>query len=231
MKWMKYGITLSRLTENDIELVRYWRNRPEIRNTMIYRKYISKDRQKKWFSSINNNYNYYYLIIYKNEKIGLIHNKNVECKDSSSEAGIFIWNDTYDFVPFLASLLLCEIGFYVLYGGDSYVRVLRSNARAYEYNLLLGYEVIEDVSELDYIRMKLTKESFKLSTEKIRKTMLINTKSDGRVFLVLEPHDYHSGLAQMMEQLYIEPVLAVSPGSIDREDTDGNIIYSGIPNI
>jgi len=74
MKWMKYGITLSRIKEEDIELVRYWRNKPDIKNTMIYRKYISKQQQKKWFASINNNNNYYYLIIYNNEKIGLIYN-------------------------------------------------------------------------------------------------------------------------------------------------------------
>lgn len=231
MKWMKYGITLSRIKEEDIELVRYWRNKPDIKNTMIYRKYISKPQQKKWFASINNNNNYYYLIIYNNERIGLIYNKNVENKDSSSEAGIFFWNKKYDYVPFLASLLLCEIGYYVLFGGDSYIKVLRSNNRAMDYNRLLGYKIIENDPELDYIRMKLTRDSFKDSTEKIRKTVLINTQSDGRIFLVLEKHDYESGLAQMMERMYIDPVIAVSPHSVDRAVEEGNIIYSGIPNI
>jgi len=231
MKWMKYGITLSRITEDDIELVRYWRNKPDIKNTMLYRKYISKAQQKKWFKSVNNNNNYYYLIIHRNEKIGLIYNKNVESLDSSSEAGIFIWNDEHDFVPFLASLLLCEIGFYVLFGGDSYIKVLRSNDRAMDYNLLLGYEIIEDDPKLDYIKMRLTRDLFKNATEKIRKTVLINTKSDGRLFLYLEKHDYESGLAAMMERMYIDPVVAVAPESVDRVEEDGTVIYSGIPNI
>jgi hypothetical protein len=260
MKWMKYGITLSRLTEDDIELVRRWRNKRHIRETMLYKKYISKDQQKKWFASVNNNNNSYYLIIYKNKKIGLINNKNIKSDDSSSEAGIFVWNDHYDFVPLIASLLLCEIGFYVLKGGDSHIKVLSTNQRALDYNTILGYEVLEDDAaqklsdsenkwdennpqhifhdpekEIDeknpppsIIKLKLTKEMFRVNTEKIRKTVHVSTHSDGRLYLVLEKHDFESELAQMMENLYVFPMMAEVPGTIDCIEENGCKTYSGI---
>ncbi len=226
MKWNRYGITLSRITIEDIELVRNWRNNPVVSKNMIYRDYITPEQQVKWFHSINNNQNSYYLIIYKNEKIGLINNKNIETRDSSSEAGIFIWNDTYDFAPLLASVLLCEIGFYIMKGGDSYAKVLKKNTRAIEYNTIIGYDVIENKPKSRQIKMKLTKENFRTRTEKLRKTIMINTNSNGELTLELEKHDYESGLAQMMENLYVFPVMNEDP-TVTCVERSGSKIYAG----
>lgn len=226
MKWNRYGITLSRITEDDIELVRNWRNDPIVTRNMIYRDYITKEQQKEWFRSINNNNNSYYLIIYKNEKIGLINNKNIVTKDKSSEAGIFIWNDTFDFAPLLASVVLCEIGFYILKGGDSYAKVLRTNTRAIDYNTIIGYDIIEDDPKKNYIRIHLTRENFRIRTEKLRKTIMINTNSNGELTLELEKHDYESGLAQMMEALYIKPIMLEDP-AVTCVDYNGGKLYAG----
>ena len=54
----KYGISLERLTEEDIELVRQHRNSEFIRKRMFYQKMITEEEQKKWFQSINNDFNY-----------------------------------------------------------------------------------------------------------------------------------------------------------------------------
>lgn len=43
----KYGITLERLTEADIELVRQHRNSELIRRRMFYQKQITEEEQKK----------------------------------------------------------------------------------------------------------------------------------------------------------------------------------------
>jgi UDP-4-amino-4,6-dideoxy-N-acetyl-beta-L-altrosamine N-acetyltransferase len=227
MKWTRYGITLSRIKEDEIELVRRWRNDPIVSKNMIYRGYITEEQQKKWFQSINNNSNSYYIIIYRDEKIGLINNKNIVTKDKSSEAGIFIWNDTYDFAPLLASVLLCEIGFYIMKGGDSYAKVLKKNKRAKEYNTIIGYDIIENKPRSRYIKIKLTKENFKARTEKLRKTIMVNTNSNGELSLELEKHDYKSGLAQLMENQYIFPLMWEDP-SIKCVDFNGGKIYSGI---
>ena len=69
----QYGVTYSRVTEADIELIRHWRNQPFIRDTMQFKEYITPEMQKKWFERINNKYNYYFLIEVDGNKRGLIN--------------------------------------------------------------------------------------------------------------------------------------------------------------
>ena len=94
MKLQKYGITLERLTESDIELVRKYRNSAEIKNFMQFRKRITRSMQKKWFESIDNYLNYYFIIIYDGKKIGLINIKNIDWVKNTdvSESGLFLWD-------------------------------------------------------------------------------------------------------------------------------------------
>ncbi len=205
MKWKKYGITLSRITEGDIELVRQWRNHPDIMKTMQFREYITPEMQKKWFDSINNLHNHYYIIQYKNEKIGLINNKNIDWEKQTSEAGIFIWNDSFNFAALLASLLLCEIGFYVVpgqeKGGVSFINVLRDNKFAIDYNKLLGYEIYHDDPAENTVRYILTRENFEKHTQKLREAALKLSGGDAAIYLIIEKHDYDYGFAQVIESI------------------------------
>ena len=52
-----YGIVLRRLTLEDIEQVRHWRNDPEINRWMIYQDRITSKQQREWFETINNPFN------------------------------------------------------------------------------------------------------------------------------------------------------------------------------
>ena len=201
MKWIKYGITLSRITENDIELVRQWRNHPDIMKTMQFRDFITPEMQKKWFHSINNNNNFYYIIQFKNDKIGMINNKNVDWTERTSEAGIFIWDESHDFAPLLASLLLCEAGFYILQGGNSFVRTLRTNNKAIDYNLMLGYELYKDDPSEATQLYRLTCENFENNARKLREAALRHSGNDPMMYMILEKHDYESGLAQFIESM------------------------------
>ena len=86
----KYGIKLIRLKQEDIELVRLKRNSLDINELMHDRVIISFEMQYKWFQSINNIYNNYFIIIYNNEKIGLVNGKNSDYEKRQSEGGMFI---------------------------------------------------------------------------------------------------------------------------------------------
>ena len=102
MKLSKYGITLARLREEDTELVRQWRNSPQITQFMEYREYITPEMQQDWFKSIDNFDNFYFVIEYEGKKIGLINSSKIEWDTVSSEGGIFLWDEQYyeTFVPF-----------------------------------------------------------------------------------------------------------------------------------
>ena len=108
----KYGIQLKKITIDDIELIRIKRNADNISSKMIYRGYISMDQQIEWFKSINNFNNFYYLIIYNQQPIGLINDRNLDWENLTSEAGLFIWESNYlkTIVPALASLTIIELG-------------------------------------------------------------------------------------------------------------------------
>lgn len=165
----KYGITLSRLTENDIELVRYWRNHESINQYMLFRDYITPEMQKAWFEQINTPFHYYMLITYNNEAIGVINVKNVNLEEGFGEGGIFIWAQAYwkGYVPTLASLLMLEFTFDIIPDFDfSVVRVLKSNIVATKYNKALGYVPIPD-QNTDNLVYVLTRRKYKTKTTRL----------------------------------------------------------------
>ena len=83
----QYDIKLSRLSSEDIELVRFHRNSQRIQQFMAYKKTISQRQQENWFKSIDNKLNYYFIIEYQGEKIGLINCKNVVENQMVGEGG------------------------------------------------------------------------------------------------------------------------------------------------
>ncbi|MCX6219206.1 UDP-4-amino-4,6-dideoxy-N-acetyl-beta-L-altrosamine N-acetyltransferase [Spirosoma sp.] len=65
-------ITLTPLTETDIELVRTWRNSPEVAQYMYTSEPITAEQQKAWFDRIQqDSSSRYWLIEYNDKKIGL----------------------------------------------------------------------------------------------------------------------------------------------------------------
>ena len=141
----QYGVTLTRIDEANIELVRYWRNQSDIINFMEYKNYITPSNQKKWFASVNNKWNYYFIIEFENKKIGLINVKNYMPHEGFGEGGIFIWDKDYlySFAPAFSSL--CLLNFMLVKLNvckKSRIRILNNNQRAIDYNKMLGYKLL-----------------------------------------------------------------------------------------
>jgi hypothetical protein len=205
MKFFKYGITLERLREEDIEMVRQWRNSDPVRMNMNYREIISPEQQREWFKSINT-VNFHYVIFqYQGEKIGLLNDKNIDWESLSSETGIFVGRPEFyhSFVPYLVSVAGIETLFYFLGWKKQYAHVLRTNANAVKYNLQLGYRLCEGQEGTDHQRYELTRESFEHTAGKIRKMVRSVAGSDTKSKLLIEPGDYKTGIAQKFEDLFI----------------------------
>jgi UDP-4-amino-4,6-dideoxy-N-acetyl-beta-L-altrosamine N-acetyltransferase len=65
-------IVLKLLTKEDIELVRIWRNSPEVSQFMYTENKISVEQQVAWFEKIkDDNTSKFWIIEYDNQKIGL----------------------------------------------------------------------------------------------------------------------------------------------------------------
>lgn len=168
----QYGITLRRITFEDIEQIRQWRNQPEIRKRMAFKKYITKKMQEKWFSTINNKYNYYFIIHYDGKDIGVINCKNVNEKEAYGEGGIFISDPDYigSMAPVFATLCLINAIFYVLkFSNKSFVQILQNNSVSIAYNKSIGYSLIPGQEKVKNQWYVLTKEDYELKAGKINK--------------------------------------------------------------
>ena len=70
---MKNDIVLRPLTDEDLEMVRQWRNSPDISRYMYTDNYISEDDQIAWFERIKNNPTcQYWIIEYERKSLGVV---------------------------------------------------------------------------------------------------------------------------------------------------------------
>lgn len=168
----QYGIVLKRITEADIELIRQWRNHPDIRKKMAYKKYITQKMQKKWFAGVDNKFNYYFLIMHENEPVGVINAKNLNPDEGYGEGGIFVWKKELlsTHIPVFATLCLLNFVFDVInVSNKSFIQVLKTNPQAIKYNRALGYRLIPHQEKLVNQWYILTREDYKRNAASIIK--------------------------------------------------------------
>ena len=214
----EFGITLRRLTLEDIELVRQKRNSEEIRQVMQFREEITPEMQLKWFESINNFENYYYIVGYQGTKVALINDRNMDWEARTSESGLFFWDKEYinTFIPILASLVLLDVGFHYLDWKISYIHVMRDNFAAIGYARQIGYELCEGQEEQENQLYYLSRENFEIKGRNIRRAAkAFREEETGDGYLLLEPVDYESGLAQR-----IEPYFAAAGVHLNTRETE-----------
>lgn len=157
-----YGVTLKRLTEDKIEMVRRWRNDPKIQQYMEYREKITPEMQKVWFNRINNDNNLYYIIEIDGKEIGLINCKDIDEEYDSGEGGIFVWDDEYlnSDLSFRATCLFYNYLFNGLGLKHLFGHVIDDNKRAQSFNKALGIQKRENVPEGDNRTYIVTKASY-----------------------------------------------------------------------
>ena len=143
-----YDVRLVRLSREKIEMIRNWRNDPKISQYMEYRDIITPDMQVKWFDSINNNENLYYIIEFKGEEIGLINIKDIDSDSKSGESGVFMYSDKYlnSDISYRAHLCLFDYYFQTLGYNELHAHVLESNKRASRLSEFLGFKRIDETN-------------------------------------------------------------------------------------
>jgi RimJ/RimL family protein N-acetyltransferase len=178
MRIHKYGITLTRLKEKDIELVREKRNSEEIKASMQFREPISREMQQEWFKRVNNIYNNFFIITAGNKQIGMIDGKNIDYNKRTSEGGMFIWDKDYwgSIHPALASVIMSDFNFIINEFEKNYIKILRSNPKAIGHNRQLGYVPSADFEHSDEVEwFELSKENYFSHIGKLRKAIAANT--------------------------------------------------------
>lgn len=139
----QYGLLFRRLVRDDIEMVRHWRNSPELRPYMHDTAEISAESQLKWFESVNNSRNFYFVIEHQSAPCGIVYLRNADYKFSKAEGGILIHNTALHNSPVAAAALLfmLDFGYFVLGLKSIYGHVLKSNTRAEANYRRLGFRL------------------------------------------------------------------------------------------
>lgn len=196
----KYGVQLRRMTIQDQELLRTWRNAAHVSRFMAFREHITTQMQIDWFQSVNNFNNYYYIIEYQGKAIGLINDKNIDYVNHTSEGGLFLHDTSFynTLVPVWASLALLENSFITFRGEKSFAHILKDNTKAQSFNKMLGYELCPDQENQENQLYLLTRERFIRNSRKLVKaaTTLAEEKSFRMSF---NAADRLSGLIEFLE--------------------------------
>lgn len=163
----KYGLTLKRVTEDDIETIRLGRNSDLVRKRMLAQELISTDQQKEWFQRINSSRHCLYFTIQHNgRKIGVAHSKDIDWEKQEDEGGIFVWDERYigSGIPTIASIIMMQLCFSIVGLQRTYARILPGNTDIQKYNLALGYTFTPE-----HGRMVLTRAAYDSHIDKLRK--------------------------------------------------------------
>ena len=203
MKIESNGIMIERLQKKDIELVRQWRNSAEVRNHMNFRDHITPEMQEKWFESINNFNNFYFIIHYKGRKVGLGNIKNVDWEERSGEAGIFIVDKKLlgSLLPVVGALSLSALVFNIFNFTKLYAQIRSENKRARKFNGIFGYKILPGEENKESQKHLLTKEDFLQSAKKFFLLMKPLGFHTNNLIITMEPIDYQTDFALQMENL------------------------------
>lgn len=142
-----YGVSLTRLREEDIELVRQWRNHPEVARHMISQDHISPAQQLAWFRRIDAaSDRACYLVRYDGEPTAFA---SVTATDGAAlaagdtlEAAIYLAPDSRcrgTMLAFAPALALNDACFDRLGCTSLVARVRTDNAPALRFNTVMGY--------------------------------------------------------------------------------------------
>jgi len=220
----KGNIVFRRLTHDDIELVRQMRNSPEINSTMVYTDFITPEMQEKWFKSVNNIYNFYFIIENDGKKVGLINGKNIDWETRTMEAGIFYWDKSIlkSQIPALCSLIFAELGLLV-FDLTATAKIRKDNKNAIRFNKLIGFvstnvETVSADNEIfnTYI---LNKENYLKRAKVVRKAFQLLLGSSKTRCLV-EPEDYASGFGMELEKRLPKKIVEQA-----EQTKEGKVIY------
>lgn len=165
-----YGVTLNRLNEHSIELVRNWRNQPGVAGNMEVDHYITHNEQLRWFAGLDQTACYYFIIEVKQVPIGLVHLNEFNEDQRSANVGLFIGDEQYvgTGVSLAASLLILGFAFEHLNLLMLHAKVKNSNTTAINYNTFLGFTLSEKWND-EFSTYRLTQKEFSAKKEGLLK--------------------------------------------------------------
>jgi len=148
-----YGVTLAPVQQEDLALLREWRNRPDISAQMLDQRPISEAAQLQWFERIKNDASQQHFVIrYKNEPVGACNLKQPEGQPVIGspvlESGFYLADPRFrgSMLAFFPALALNQYCFQTLGCTTLLAHVKPDNQAALRFNQQLGYQATTKLS-------------------------------------------------------------------------------------
>ena len=173
-----HGNTVLRsLEEEDLELIRNWRNDQLVNEHLLNREYISQEEQLEWFKTLDSEGSLYLLIEEDNQPLGLIYANQINLEKHSFWGNVMMGNqeskDSWTSVK--AVLLLCDFMFIQCNFKAIYSVVNKTNGPALAMNRRMGFVSYEETDSLYYECCEI-KEHYR-KTKRIRAVVLGSKKT------------------------------------------------------
>lgn len=144
-----YNVELKAIKQQDLELLRNWRNDPQVSQFMLSQELISAEQQLAWFKKIQrDDSQYHWMIYYKNQPIGsanikAIYQGQTLHNATTIEPGLYIADERYrgNLLAFAPTLLINDYCFDQLKVKQLHAVVKQTNQAALNYNQKLGYKI------------------------------------------------------------------------------------------
>jgi len=165
-------LLLRRVSDEHIEMIRQWRNHPEVQRYMFFNEWISPEMQRTWFANTNNKYNMYFIIEQNCHNLGLVNLKNIDYQKKSAESGVFLAPDKVSRDSLLgvrSVVAILDLAFYVLGLSSIIASVKNDNHQAISFNERLGF--FRSKVEGAVLTLQANEKSFSNSTARIRRLL------------------------------------------------------------
>lgn len=173
-----FGVELKAITENDLEMVRQWRNHPDVAQYMLSQEQISTELQVQWFKQLQQRTDsVVFVAFYKNVPLGVANAKALNglsiMASDDIEPGVYMAPESRyrgTLLAFAPALALNQTLFERTGCKRLVAHVITSNTAAIRFNQTMGYEQIP-TEQKDLVRMQLTFDNFLKAKEKIAKVL------------------------------------------------------------
>ena len=135
-----------KISQSDLELIRYWRNKNFVRNQMLSNDLISSRDQKKWFENLNQKLNHTFIYSHNDIDVGCVSCKITDSNQGTFDVGVYCGNSLYVGHPinFLSMIYIHDYSFFTLKLKKSITIIKNDNESSITINKKIGYTFIRN---------------------------------------------------------------------------------------
>ncbi|SBT16345.1 hypothetical protein MGA5115_00425 [Marinomonas gallaica] len=162
----RYQIEFRAIEQDDIEQLRQWRNRDDIRLMMVDQSQISQVQQQTWFERLGTQVNRYHFALWFRDQLIGYANASLDEPDSAS-TGLYIGHEKYrgSMLAICVGVGLSEWCFEQLPITRISAQVAPHNQAALRFNESLGYRMVEQNES--WVFLSKTQQDFEQARERL----------------------------------------------------------------